>query len=325
MDSIDDPHAHSRAPSREAVGHRTVTADTVATFAGLTGDYARIHVDHTLGAASPYGRGFAHGLLGASFALGAMTLYQPDRLRLGDPGVAPLAFAVRFDDVLRFDDTIAVHASPALDVGPPWRSATGETAAGFTVSNQAGAPLTRGHLVTGPARPIAAAAPWAPDAAPALPSRGRLGAEEIFRNGPRGVARVRTITESDVVGFCNFTGDLNPLYLDTVFAARTPIGSRAAPPMLCFCLAFGSWLREFLRMPMAGGEMNAGHLGDRWSSHAPVRWGDTLDVHFRPERLRPTRSDPSRAVLTYALRLSNQRHEVVQSAEVDLMLATSGA
>ena len=62
------------------IGSRTVTADAVATFAALTGDYSRIHVDHALGASAPGGRGFAHGLLSASWALGALTLYaQPER------------------------------------------------------------------------------------------------------------------------------------------------------------------------------------------------------------------------------------------------------
>jgi acyl dehydratase len=55
-----------------ATGHRTVTAGAVATFGELTGDYSRIHFDHTLGEASPYGRGFAHGLLSAGPEIGVL-------------------------------------------------------------------------------------------------------------------------------------------------------------------------------------------------------------------------------------------------------------
>ena len=83
------------------IGHRTVTKDAVATFGSLTGDYARIHFDHLLGADSAYGRGFAHGLLSASWALGAMTLYAPERLGCGEPGAYVSGFRARFEDVVR--------------------------------------------------------------------------------------------------------------------------------------------------------------------------------------------------------------------------------
>ncbi len=71
-------------PDPVLFGHRTVSADAVARFAELTGDYARIHVDQSLGEASPLGRGFAHGLLSGSWALGALGLERPDAVGFGD-------------------------------------------------------------------------------------------------------------------------------------------------------------------------------------------------------------------------------------------------
>jgi acyl dehydratase len=94
-------------------GHRTVTAEAVATFASLTGDYSRIHLDHELGRSSHAGRGFAHGLLSASWALGAMTLQTPERLGCGEPGGYLAGFQVRFDDVVRFGDTLALRCRDA--------------------------------------------------------------------------------------------------------------------------------------------------------------------------------------------------------------------
>jgi acyl dehydratase len=49
---------------------RTVTESDVVGFAGLTGDYASIHIDEEYAAASIHGRRIAHGLLGLAFAQG---------------------------------------------------------------------------------------------------------------------------------------------------------------------------------------------------------------------------------------------------------------
>lgn len=52
---------------------RTVTEADVVTFAALTGDYDPIHVDAEYGRATPFGERIAHGLLGASYAVGLIT------------------------------------------------------------------------------------------------------------------------------------------------------------------------------------------------------------------------------------------------------------
>ncbi len=299
-------------------GHRTVTPDAVASFAGLTADYSRIHVDHHLGAATPAGRGFAHGLLGASWALGALSRVRPDAVACGSRDEIVSGFAVRFEDIVHFGDTLAVRSEPTV---PPDDAPDGARATRFRVENHEGASPARGHVVVSraDALPVAPSpwpgGTWAPPTAP-TPMAG----PDLLEHGPRGASRVRTITEADVVGWANFTGDLNPLHLDAHHAAASQVGERIAPPMLCFCLGFSSWLAELMRWPMAGGQADAGHLGDRWTVLAPVALGDTLEVRFRPESLRPTRSQPSRGVATFGLQLLNQREELVQQAEVDIMV-----
>ena len=131
---------------------------------------------------------------------------------------------------------------------------------------------------------------------------------------------MRTLTESDVVAWVDFTGELNPLYVNAPFAGKALFGERTVPPMLCFCLGFAAWLRELLRVPMAEGGTSAGHLGDRWRFVAPVRIGDTLDVRHEPLSLRRTRSRPDQGVATFGLQLVNQRGELLQRGEVDIML-----
>lgn len=49
---------------------RTVTEYDIVAFAGLTGDYASIHVDEVYASKSIHGRRIAHGLLGLAFAQG---------------------------------------------------------------------------------------------------------------------------------------------------------------------------------------------------------------------------------------------------------------
>jgi acyl dehydratase len=317
-----------RAPPA-LVGHRTVTPDAVATFGGLTGDYSRIHFDHALGEASPYGRGFAPGLLGASWALGAMTLYAPERLGCGEPGAYLAGFQVRFHDVVRFGDTLGFGCSNSQ----PEQRVHGceERCSEFAVLDQDGRTTTTGAVEVRVRDPRAPGWP-AKEAASHeahvmnLPSPPDVwAAEDVVAHGPRGVSPVRTLTETDVVNYVNFTGELNPAYVNAPFAQEALFGERLVPHMLCFCLGFSVWLRQLLALPLGGDESTAGHLGDRWRFVAPIHFGDTLQVRYQPLSLRRTRSQPTRGVATFGLQLVNQHAAVVQQGEVDMMLAMRDA
>jgi 3-hydroxybutyryl-CoA dehydratase len=52
---------------------RTVTETDVVCFAGLSGDFNPLHVDHSFGQSSHFGRPVAHGLLGMSIATGLIS------------------------------------------------------------------------------------------------------------------------------------------------------------------------------------------------------------------------------------------------------------
>lgn len=49
---------------------RTVTETDVVLFAGLTGDYNRLHVDHQFARQTAFGRPIAHGILGIAWVAG---------------------------------------------------------------------------------------------------------------------------------------------------------------------------------------------------------------------------------------------------------------
>jgi 3-hydroxybutyryl-CoA dehydratase len=80
---------------------RTVTQGDVVLFAGLSGDFNPIHVDHSAADRSPFGRPVAHGLLGLAIASGLMSQA---------PRVDTLAFLAilewRFHRPILFGDTI---------------------------------------------------------------------------------------------------------------------------------------------------------------------------------------------------------------------------
>lgn len=54
---------------------RTVTEADVVNFAGITGDYDPLHVDHEYARQTPFGKPIAHGLLGLAFVAGLGSNY----------------------------------------------------------------------------------------------------------------------------------------------------------------------------------------------------------------------------------------------------------
>jgi acyl dehydratase len=82
---------------------RTVTETDVVQFAGLSGDFNPIHVDHEEAGRGPFGRPVAHGLLGVAIASG---------LSSHAPKVDTLAFLAilewQFLQPIFFGDTIHV-------------------------------------------------------------------------------------------------------------------------------------------------------------------------------------------------------------------------
>ena len=266
-------------------------------------------------APTPQGRGFAHGLLSASWALGAITRARPALTGGADPSRFVTAFEVRFADVVSFGATLAFRCEEDGADDTERRST-------FECLSDDGRVVTTGAIELGSGEPRGAGdPPWQDEASELVAGGAAWGAEDFAERGPRGARPVRTITEADVVAWTGFTGDLDPRWLHAGFAASTPFRERTAPPMLAFCLGFSTWLEILLSMPLAGAQTSAGHLGDRWRFVGPIRIGDSLEVRYRPLGMRRTRSTPIRGIVTYGLQLLNQRGEVVQQGEVDLMMA----
>jgi acyl dehydratase len=84
-------------------GCRTITEADVVNFAGISGDFNPLHVDHEFARRGPFGKPVAHGLLALAVASG---------LASQAPRVATLAFLGilewRFLQPIAFGDTIRV-------------------------------------------------------------------------------------------------------------------------------------------------------------------------------------------------------------------------
>jgi len=77
--SLDTYFDDLEAGTRFEGAPRTVTADDVQAFAGLTGDTHPLHTDAAWAAQSRFGEQVAHGLLAVSFAVGQLG-FDPERV-----------------------------------------------------------------------------------------------------------------------------------------------------------------------------------------------------------------------------------------------------
>lgn len=120
---------------------RTVTESDIVSFAGMTGDFDPLHVDHEFAAQTPYGKPIAHGLLGMSFMAGLSSC---------SPRMRTLAF-VRIED-WQFQKPIyvgdTIHVITEVESITPRGRRSGEVVWHRKVVNQRGETVQSGKLVT---------------------------------------------------------------------------------------------------------------------------------------------------------------------------------
>ncbi len=121
---------------------RTITEADVVAFAGLSGDFNPLHVDHVVSAAHPFGKPIAHGLLGLAVASG---------LASNAPRVDTLAFLAildwKFLLPIAFGDTIRVVSRVAA-LEPRSRGRRGVVTWHRRVLNQEGKTAQEGMTQT---------------------------------------------------------------------------------------------------------------------------------------------------------------------------------
>jgi acyl dehydratase len=122
----------------------------------------------------------------------------------------------------------------------------------------------------------------------------------------------RTVTEADIVMFAGLSGDYNVLHTDAEFMKTTMFGERIAHGLLCLAIQSGLFTRA--TTPYA----TLGFGGLRWKFKMPVKIGDT--IRLRAKVVEKKDLKPDRGQITLDRAILNQRGEVVQQGQTDLIV-----
>jgi acyl dehydratase len=123
----------------------------------------------------------------------------------------------------------------------------------------------------------------------------------------------RTVTETDIVLFAGLSGDYNVLHTDAEFMKQSIFGERIAHGLLGLAIQAGLFTRA--TQPFA----TMAFVGLRWKFKGPIKIGDTIRVRAKVTAKKET-AKPDRGLVTVERTVLNQRDEVVQEGETDLMV-----
>lgn len=126
-----------------------------------------------------------------------------------------------------------------------------------------------------------------------------------------------TIGEHHVLGFAGLTGDFYELHVDDDYARALGYPGRVAHGLLGLALADGLKNRASVRLAAIVS------LGWRWRFAGPILIGDRIAARIRVVAKRETKR-PDRGIVTIEVTLTNQRGEVVQQGENDMMVWRRG-
>jgi acyl dehydratase len=133
---------------------------------------------------------------------------------------------------------------------------------------------------------------------------------EALEAGQEFTTRGRTVTEADVVGFAQLTGDWHPQHADAQWCEGSPFGERIAHGLLVVSLAAGL-------VPFDPTRVVALRQVSQATFKRPVRFGDTIHVEGRVAELASGAEDAG--VVTFAWNVVNQEERVVCRARVDVL------
>lgn len=140
---------------------------------------------------------------------------------------------------------------------------------------------------------------------------------EELEVGQTWTTEARTITETDLVMFATWSGDMHPLHSDEEFARTTQFGSRIFHGPGALAVAVGLEMRLGWKMGSA-----IAFLGiNNWTMHVPVLIGDTLHVREEVTAIKPSRSKPDRGVVTTKVQIINQNGIVCQEGDWLVLLS----
>ena len=123
------------------------------------------------------------------------------------------------------------------------------------------------------------------------------------------------VTEAHIVAFAGLTGDFFDIHMDDSYAQSLGYPGRVAHGLLGLALCDGLKNRAPVRFAAIVS------LNWRWSFTGAVLVGDRIAARIRVLSKRPTKN-PARGIVTLGFDLVNQKTEIVQRGENDLMVHT---
>ena len=142
---------------------------------------------------------------------------------------------------------------------------------------------------------------------PALLRYGQIAEDLAFETG--GIV----VTEAHIVAFAGLTGDFFDIHMDDSYAQALGYPGRVAHGLLGLALCDGLKNRAPVRFAAIVS------LNWRWSFTGPILAGDRIAARIRVLGKRLTKN-PARGIVTLGFELMNQKNEVVQKGENDLMV-----
>ena len=131
---------------------------------------------------------------------------------------------------------------------------------------------------------------------------------EDFAVGERLVTQGRTLTETDGVVWAMFTGDMNPMHVDDVYAADHGLFGGRFPPGL-MSVAVASGLKERLGLFTGTG---LAMLEQTIRYHRPAVMGDTIHVEMTVESAEPTPAK-ARGIVRFRYEILDQEERQIAS------------
>lgn len=122
-----------------------------------------------------------------------------------------------------------------------------------------------------------------------------------------------TVTEGHITGFAGLTGDFYDIHMDDDYARALGYPGRVAHGLLGLALCDGLKNRAPIRFAAIVS------LNWRWSFTGPILAGDRIAARISVLSKRLTKNS-ARGIVRLGFDLLNQRNEVVQKGENDLMV-----
>lgn len=145
-----------------------------------------------------------------------------------------------------------------------------------------------------------------------IASDGRLRFDEIAEGLAWETPGI-TVTEGHILAFAGLSGDFYEIHMDDDYARSLGYPGRVAHGILGLALADGLKNRAPVRLAAIVS------LGWRWRFTGAILVGDRIHARIKVIAKRTTRH-ADRGIVTLDLQLLNQKGEVVQAGENDLMV-----